>query len=207
MRLKHFIDSHKGITGLAVLAMIAGYGAWENPVAWLYLALHGTYGILWITKSRFFADAHWERPSSLGFGLLIWGGLSLYWVGPWLITSGRSPTPPAWYLGLCVALYSVGVFLHFAADMQKHTSLRLRPGVLITEGLWSVVRNPNYLGELFIYTGFCALAMHPAPFLTLALFLFGYWLPNMRKKDHSLSRYPGFADYKAKTWLFLPGIW
>jgi steroid 5-alpha reductase family enzyme len=39
---------------------------------------------------------------------------------------------------------AAGIFLHFAADMQKHISLALRPGQLVTEGLWSRTRNPNY---------------------------------------------------------------
>ena len=42
---------------------------------------------------------------------------------------------PPWLLGLSVfRLRRLGVFLHFAADMQKHTSLALRPGQLITTG-------------------------------------------------------------------------
>lgn len=207
MQQKHFIDSHKGVTGLAILAMIAWYGAWDHVVAWLYLGMHGTYGLLWNLKSRFFGDKQWEQPTDISYGLKIWGALSAYWIAPWLITSGRSPEPPPWFLGLCVASFSLGVFLHFAADMQKHLSLLYRPGVLITEGLWSRVRNPNYLGELLIYLGFGALAMHWAPLLVLSLFIVGIWVPNMRRKDRSLSRYPEFEAYKARTNLFIPYLW
>ena len=38
MKQKHFIDSHKGATPLAVLGLMAFYGSWENTTAWLYLA-------------------------------------------------------------------------------------------------------------------------------------------------------------------------
>jgi steroid 5-alpha reductase family enzyme len=186
---------------------MALYGAWDDVVLWLYLALHGTYGVLWILKSHFFGDRQWEQPVSIGTGLVAWGGLSLYWIAPWLIASGRTEVPGAWWLGLCVALYAFGVFLHFASDMQKHTSLQLRPGVLLTEGLWSRVRNPNYLGELCIYLGFSLLAFHWAPLVALAIFVFGVWVPNMRRKDASLSRYPEFAAYEARSWRFLPFVW
>ena len=42
-----------------------------------------------------------------------------------------------WLLGLSAFVYAIGVFLHFAVDMQKHTALALRPGELITAGLFS----------------------------------------------------------------------
>ena len=61
MKQKHFIDSHKGVTFIAVLLMMAWFNQWQNPTAWVYLALHGTYGILWILKGQIFPDAQWEQ--------------------------------------------------------------------------------------------------------------------------------------------------
>lgn len=205
MKQKHFIDAHKGVTGLFVLLLIALYDQWDNPTAWVYLALHGGYGALWVLKSRIFPDKQWAQPTGLAYGLVIWGGLSLYWLAPWLLMARGVQAPP-WYLGGCVALYALGVFLHFAADMQKHTCLRLRPGELLTDGLWARVRNPNYLGELLIYLGFGLLAMHWAPVVVLLLFVLFVWLPNMRRKDRALARYPEFAAYKARTKRLVPFI-
>jgi hypothetical protein len=42
--------------------------------------------------------------------------------------------------------------------------------------------------------------------LVLALFVLFYWLPNMRRKDASLSRYPEFAAYRQRSWLFIPFV-
>lgn len=207
MKHKTFIDSHKGATGLFVLGCIAYYRDWSDLRAWLYLAMHGTYGILWIIKSHYFGDRQWERPISISYGLTTWFGLSLYWVSPWLICSHRTAIPPAWYLGLCVFIFTIGIFLHFVTDMQKHMSLQLRPGVLITEGLWGSVRNPNYLGELLVYLGFSMVAYHWAPLAALALIIVAVWIPNMLRKDKSLSRYPEFAAYRARSNLFIPYIW
>ena len=148
MKQKPFIDSHKAVTCIAVLILMAVYRQWDNATAWVYLALHGTYGVLWVLKSRIFPDKSWEQETGLGYGLVIWGGLTLYWVAPWLLTSRAVQAPP-WYLGTCVSLYAFGVFLHFAADMQKHTSLKLRPGCLITDGMFALCRNPNYLGAIY----------------------------------------------------------
>jgi len=204
VKQKHFIDSHKGATSVAVLVMIAIYQRWDSPTAWTYLAIHGGYGIMWVLKSLSFPDKQWEQPCGIGYGLYIWGGLSLYWVTPWLIVS-QGIEAPAWALGAIVAMYALGVFFHFASDMQKHISLQLRPG-LITEGLWSRSRNPNYFGELLIYLSFALLAMQWmwVPMIVLALFIAIVWIPNMLKKDRSLSRYPEFADYKGRSKLIIP---
>ena len=59
-----------------------------NINTYVYLALHGTYGILWILKSNIFPDKQWESKCSIWYGLLIWFGLSLYWIAPLLIVSG-----------------------------------------------------------------------------------------------------------------------
>lgn len=203
MRMRHFIDLHKGITGLVVLAMIAIHGQWQNPTAWVYLALHGSYGLLWVLKSRWFADASWERPAGWAYGVVVvWGGLSLYWIAPWVLTQRGIEAPP-WVLALCTFLYVMGLFFHFGADMQKHTALSIRPG-LVMDGLWSICRNPNYFGELLIYLSFALLALHWAPIVVLALFVSVYWVPRMLQKDRSLSRYPEFAAWKQRTSLFIP---
>jgi protein-S-isoprenylcysteine O-methyltransferase Ste14 len=207
VKQKYFIDSHKGATSIYVFALIAAYGDWENAVAWVYLALHGTYGLLWIAKSRFFPDAQWEQRTSFAGGLGIWLVLTLYWIAPWLIVSGNANPVEPWFIGFCVALYTVGVFLHFVADMQKHLSLQLRPGVLITDGLWGTVRNPNYLGEFCIYAGFSLLALSWIPMVALVAVIAAVWIPNMLRKDKSLSRYPEFGEYAARTKLFIPYVW
>jgi protein-S-isoprenylcysteine O-methyltransferase Ste14 len=204
VKQKHFIDSHKAATSLAVLALIGHHGRWESATAWVYFGLHGGYGLLWALKSRLFPDKSWEAPASLGTGVMIWGVLSLYWIAPWLITR-HDVQAPAWLLGVGVLTFGAGVFLHFAADMQKWASLRLRPG-LITSGLWARTRNPNYLGELLIYGSFALLAMHWLPWTVLLTVVLTLWVPNMRKKDQSLARYPEFAEYKSRSGLLLPAL-
>jgi protein-S-isoprenylcysteine O-methyltransferase Ste14 len=204
VKKRQLIDPMKGITVVVVLVMMAAYGQWYNTTAWVYLALHGSYGLLWVLKSRLFGDRQWEETSGPGFALVIVAGLALYWVAPWLLTSRGVQAPP-WYLALCISLYAAGVFFHFAADMQKHTALKYGPG-LVTEGLWSLCRNPNYFGELLIYLGFGLLARHWLAIAVLFLFVAAYWIPNMLRKDRSLARYPEFAAWKQRTKLFVPFI-
>ena len=97
-----------------------------------------------------------------------------------------------------------GVFLHFSSDMQKYISLKINPGVLITDGLFSKSRNINYFGELLIYLAFSILSLHWIPILILSLFILIVWLPNMMRKDKSLSRYDDFNEYKNRSNMFWP---
>lgn len=203
MKHKFFIDTHKGATALFVLILMAFYNRWENEAVWIYLALHGIYGILWVMKSQVFPDSAWEQSTSLSYGLLSWVSLSLYWVAPWMLIHDNVQVP-GWYLGLCVSLYAFGLFFHFSSDMQKHTSLKLHPGQLITDGLFARLRNPNYFGELLIYTGFGLLAMHWLPMVILLIWVLFYWLPRMRKKDMVLSQLDGWDTYRLHSKLFIP---
>lgn len=213
MKQKHFIDSHKGVTGLAILGMMAYYDQWQNTTAWVYLAMHGGYGLFWVLKSRRFGDKSWEQPTGLPYGLTIWASLTLYWIAPWLICA-HNIQAPGWWIGLAVFVNALGVFYHFAADMEKHVSLALRKG-LVTTGLWAKCRNPNYFGELLIYGGFAMLAAREIegwapygwiPAVILFCWVAGYWYPNMRRKDKSLARYPEFAEYKKRSKLFIPYV-
>ena len=188
MKQRHFIDTHKGVTALAILAMMGIYNQWDNPTAWIYLALHGTYGVLWVLKSRTFPDQAWERSCSVWYGLYIWAGLSLYWAAPLIITS-QSVQVPAWYLAICISMYVLGIFLHFATDMQKHTALRLQPESLIIDGLLKKSMNMNYFGELLIYLGFGLLACHWIPLVVIGL-----------------SRYEGYTEYRKSAKYFVPFI-
>ena len=71
MKQKHFIDSNKAATFLVIFTLIAIYDQWTNTNAWVYLAMHSTYGILWLIKIRVFPDKKWERKTSLWYGILI----------------------------------------------------------------------------------------------------------------------------------------
>tara|TARA_B100000029_G_scaffold516007_1_gene626089 strand:- start:2480 stop:3115 length:636 start_codon:yes stop_codon:yes gene_type:complete len=211
MKQKFFIDTHKGLTPIFIIFLINYFNQWNNYVAIMYLALHGTYGLLWITKSKIFPDKQWEENSSIYYGLFIWFGLSLYWVSPYLIVSGIEILPfsikiTPLYLLLCFVIYIIGVFLHFTSDMQKHSHLKLNPGKLIKDGMFLKNRNTNYLGELFIYLGFSLLAVDWFPLVCLIIIIVIIWIPNMIKKDKSLSKYPDFKEYKKKSKIFFPFI-
>ncbi|HEY9874406.1 MAG TPA: DUF1295 domain-containing protein [Candidatus Obscuribacterales bacterium] len=203
MKSKHIINLHKGLTPLVLLGLMLAYQNFSLG-SWVYLSLHATYGLMWLLKDRIYPDKQWEQEISIGTGIVSFGLIGLYWVAPFTLISSGS-VPPLPLVAAAISLNILGVFLHYASDAQKYYTLKYRPG-LITEGFFARCRNTNYLGEIFIYTAFAMLAQHWLPFLILAGFSAGVFLPNMRKKDQSLSRYPEFEDYQARSGLLLPRL-
>jgi hypothetical protein len=203
MKLKHPINLHKGLTAVFVFSLMAAYQNFST-VSWIYLALHGGYGILWLLKDRIYPDKRWEEEIPLWNGCVTFILLGAYWIAPWLLVS-RGIDVNAPILGGAVFLNGLGVFLHFGSDAQKYYALKYRPG-LITDGFFARCRNPNYLGELMIYSSFALLTLHWLPFAILTLFVIAVFLPGMRQKERSLARYPEFAAYKAQSGFFLPNL-
>ncbi len=171
----------------------------------IYLSLHGTYSVLWLLKERMFPDKRFDEPVPAWIGLLfIFVPLAGYWTAPFLLISRHLVVSPA-LASAAISINIAGVFLHYVSDAQKFYTLSLQKG-LIAEGLFARTSNPNYLGEILIYFSFALLAQHWLPFVILAAWALGYSLRNMRAKDRSISRYPGFTSYKLRSGLLLPKL-
>jgi protein-S-isoprenylcysteine O-methyltransferase Ste14 len=201
MKAKYPINAHKGLTAPVILGMMAFYNNFSIG-SWIYLALHGGYGVLWLLKDRIYPDKRWEDDLPIGLGITTFVFLGAYWIAPWLLISrGVQPSNPI--VAIAIFLNLLGVFLHYTSDAQKYFTLKYQPG-LITEGFFARCRNTNYLGELLIYGSFALLSLHWLPFLILAVFAIGVFWPGMRQKDQSLSRHPEFERYKLQSGFFLP---
>lgn len=180
-----------------------------STAAWIYLALHGGYGLVWLIKDIAFPDPNWRARTTLFSSVNVAILLGLYWSFGWLLISGTAqlayPLPePAWFC-LCIALCLIGTATMIAADAQKYFTLRERHG-LITDGMFRYIRHPNYLGEMVIYAGFALMVWHWVPVVVLALIWGGFFAPNMAMKEASMSRYPEWVDYKQRSWWLLPGL-
>jgi steroid 5-alpha reductase family enzyme len=171
---------------------------------WIYLSLHGTYGFLWLLKDLIYPDKQWEQEIPISQGIFAFGLVCLYWVAPFILISSRT-VPSLPLVAAAISLNLLGVFLHYASDAQKYYTLKYRPG-LITEGFFAQCRNTNYLGEILIYSSFAILTQHWLPFLIFGGFIISIFIPNMLKKDKSLSRYPEFYEYKSRSGLLFPRL-
>lgn len=221
------INAHK-VTSIMVFAAACVLASNFQLPALMYTALHGAYGLCWCSKYLTTPDKSFETPvNSVGEFAVAYAILNvLYWTGGLvMIATGGSnrlggvalgwPADAAALVsggayGVQVAVatfaYTIGMYLHFAGDAQKFFTLKYKPRALITEGLFSRSRNINYLGEMLIYSAFALVANNAWLVLANLLMWTTLFRANMMKKDASLSRYPGFAEYKERSNLLLPKL-
>ena len=200
----NFINAHKILVIPLVLWLMSYYGNWSTE-AFVYLALHGTYSLLWLLKQTYFPDRRFAERLPLWIGVgFVFIPLAGYYLAPYLLIS-RHVTLPPYVFAIVLFLYITGIFFHYVSDAQKFYILRERKG-LIEDGLFTRTRNPNYFGEILIYVSFAIMSMHWIPFVVLGAWVFGFFARNMLRKDRSLARHPGFAEYKSRTGLLFPRV-
>ncbi len=203
MKLNQIINLHKGLTVFVVAGLMMFYKN-NSIAAWVYLSLHGTYGILWLLKEKIFPDPYFKEKINLVTSITGFIFLGSYWIAPFiLISSQKSVSYPI--IAASISINIIGVFLHFASDAQKYFTLKIKKE-LIKDGFFKNIRNTNYLGEILIYLSFATLSMSYIPFAILTLFFFGVFLPRMKKKDKSLTKYASFKEYKRISGLLLPKL-
>lgn len=208
-KLAWVVNFQKAGTFVFLGLLMVIYGN-TTTAAWIYLALHGSYGLVWIIKDLAFPDPAWQVRITIGGGILSFAlVLGWYWVFGWLlIASGETPAYPlpenVWY-ALCITLCILGCVIMIAADAQKFFTLRERRG-LITDGMFRYVRHPNYLGEMMIYGSFALMVWHWLPFVVLAWVWLGLFAVNMAMKEARMSRHPGWTEYRRRTGWLLPRV-
>lgn len=205
VQLRHIVNFQKGFTCVIVYALMVYFNNF-NPGCWLYLSLHGSYGLVWLLKDLAFPDKNFDRPinffSFLSTSLL----LLLYWVPIYLITSGAGvqfPSPQR--LVLCVALNILGTATMMAADAQKYFTLKYKQG-LISDGMFKYTRSPNFLGEVMIYSSFAfcvgTLEAYAIIYSVFSLVVFSFIIV----KEKSNRKKKGWNAYVEHSFVLLPKI-
>ena len=119
-------------------------------------------------------------------------------------------------------IWTAGFCIEVIADYQK-TIFRSNPAnrhkKFITTGLWSIVRYPNYLGEILLWFGLYLPASSimqgwqyltgiASPLFVFLLLTKGTGIPLQEPQaKRRWSNDPVFQAYKAKTPKLFPGIW
>jgi protein-S-isoprenylcysteine O-methyltransferase Ste14 len=209
LKLAWVINVQKGGTIPFIGALMWWYGNTSAP-AWVYLGLHGGYGLSWLIKDLVVPDRGWQQRVTFGGALLSFLlVLGPYWVLPWLLISGvlgpDHPQPGPALMAACIVIFSVGLTLMLGADAQKNATLAARPG-LITSGFYARMRHPNYLGEMLIYGSFALMVRHWIPWAILGAIWTFVFLTNIAAQEVSLARHSGWAAYKARTGLLVPKL-
>ena len=209
LKLSWVINVQKAGTLPFIAALMWWYGNTSAP-AWVYLGLHGGYGLCWLIKDIVVPDRGWQQRVTFGGAVLSFLlVLAPYWVMPWLLISGvlgpDHPQPTPALMAGCVVMFTVGLTLMIGADAQKNATLAASRR-LITDGFYARMRHPNYLGEILIYGAFALMVRHWIPWVILGAIWTCVFLTNIAAQEVSLSRYQGWAAYRARTGLLFPRL-
>lgn len=158
----------------------------------------------------------------------IWGLISgwlffIFWMGLWFSPQTRFTTQilqdisviipvinfsiPLFHLIICTPVIVLGAW--FGIKGVQETTLRVaethRPGKIVTEGVYSIVRHPQYLGGLLAHVGISFLlsalySLFVTPLMILLVYLISW------KEEKELVREFGkeYEDYKKNVPMLLP---
>jgi len=123
----------------------------------------------------------------------------------------------AWYGGpefgvldwTAVLVWTVGYLIEAAADAQLAAHIERGRGGLMTSGLWSWSRHPNYFGEALLWWGFWGFALQVpggvwlvfSPVLVTLLVRYVSGVPLLEERFEGRE---GWAEYAARTSVFVP---
>ena len=113
-------------------------------------------------------------------------------------------------LGVVIFFVGLGFEAIGDAQLKKFKSDPANKGKLMTTGLWSLTRHPNYFGDAAVWTGITLIALESAfgIYTILSPVVMAFFLVNISGKAmterHMVKKYPEYADYKARVSGFIP---
>lgn len=168
-------------------------------------------------------DPSLEKKKPIGVVITVWIFCALLYVGQVSPVAFRLGNTAAgvrvndtWaWIGAVVMI--LGVLLEAGADAQKSAAKKVNPKRFVDTGLYRIVRCPNYLGELVIWTG-CLVSSFGAglSFWQWVIVLLGYagivyvmFSGARRLEIRQAGTYgddPAYQEYVRKTPIILPFI-
>lgn len=151
------------------------------------------------------------RVKSFFFIFILQGFLMLVVSSPIIVIFSSQARPLGALAVIGVLLFSAGFFFEVVGDRQL-AAYRRDPGNkgrLMTRGLWSTTRHPNYFGEATLWWGIGLIVLPSAngwaalvgPATITALLVFVSGVPLLEKK---YAGRPDWETYKARTSMFFP---
>jgi len=153
-----------------------------------------------------------------GIQTYLFQGTLMWWISYPLFVAQGGDDQPLWsnfndWLG--TALWVIGFYFETVGDYQL-SQFRKDPankGKLLSSGLWSRTRHPNYFGDACVWWGLFTIASSVprgslsifSPILMTALLRFVSGVP-LLEKGLKESKKPGLAEYLKNTNAFFPRI-
>lgn len=211
-----------GLVAVALLAALVGDG--ETWRRWLVAGLVGAWGcrLAWHIHRRSRGAGEDPRYAAMlgdgGFAaavrkVFVVQGLAMWLVSLPILVAGVSEVAwwPAVAVGVGVSLLGMGFEAVGDAQLTAYRADPQRPPVL-DRGLWAWTRHPNYFGDACVWWGVWLIGglgsgLLPG-LLTLvapaAMTWFLVRVTGARLLEGTMMRRPGYAEYAARTPMFLP---
>ena len=199
LKARYLANFYKGCTFFYVIILMHIYKNFSMS-AYIYLALHGSYGFLWIIKDIYFPDKNFDKKMTIPSMIGGFGILSIYWFLDFLEIAGYGIQNPSISRIIFAFLsYIFGVVIMLLSDCQKFFTLKYKKG-LICEGMFYCNRNPNYFGEILVYGSFGIMIGNWISWGILVFIWLTVFNLNIYLKDvTSLQKKEGWDIYKRRS--------
>ena len=159
------------------------------------------------------------------FGLISGWGFFLFWIGIWISPQPRFVIPffqnlsiivpvfnfsiPMLHLIICLPFLALGAWL--GIEGAKKTTLKVaethRTEEIVTTGVYSMIRHPQYVGGLLAHAGisFLLSAMYSLLFTPLMIVLI--YLISAKEEKELIKEFDSeYEDYKKKVPMLIPKL-
>ena len=202
IKFNWIINAQKTGTIFLMFLLMVLYNNYSTG-AWLYLSLHGTYGLLWFLKDIVYPDKSFQVYLTPIPALLVISFLLSYWLMGFEVMCGLGDQNPSGKkIFGCFFLFSFGNILMMCSDLQKFIILEYKKG-LIDDYFLKINRNTNYFGEILVYLTFAIACGRKEGYIMLISEWILFFGTRVYMKDLRLARKHGFEKYKKNSYLIL----
>lgn len=171
------INVAKVLTGVAILYWGGKYG--YTPRSTMYTGIHISYLCWWFLEQALFppfADRFSDPVDTAGWvGSLLILGL-LYAFPAFNAFRNTNKHPHTAVSVVSIVMFTLGCLINAMADVQMHATKMTvlvmtgeKGRYLVTQGIYRLCQNPNWLGDYMRYGSFCLLSGEASSFIVLAL--------------------------------------
>ncbi len=153
----------------------------------------------------------WVIPRAFLQVYMLQGALMFLIALPFILLEGAAKPVNVVLYVIGLAVFATGFLFESIGDAQLKAFLRdpENRGKIMSTGLWRYTRHPNYFGEATLWWGIFLIALSGGvtpfavvgPVIITLLLLFVSGVPLLEK---SMKDKPGYAEYAAKTSIFVP---
>ena len=132
------------------------------------------------------------------------------------LQNGLQEAHTGWlYVG--IILVAAGLLIQTVADAQKNAAKKENPKAFCSQGLFKIVRCPNYFGEILVWTGVIVsslpclsgwfqIAFSLAGYIGIVYVMFGSTRRLELRQNKNYGSDPGYQEYVKKTPVLFPLI-